>query len=106
MREAETKLSPLGHPIVEELVFRKPAPPDETKVTAALARLHAELEPWNARLVGGPFLLGDAFTLADITLYTPLASLVGLLQERAESPALPHLNAWRARIAARPSTAY
>ena len=106
IREAEVECLPPVEPIVEELVHRRPALPDEVKVGAALAELHAALVPWNARLESRPFLLGDAFTLADIVLYTPLAALAGLLRERAESPALTHLNAWRARVAARPSTAY
>jgi len=107
IREAETKALAPGEVIVEEMVHRKPAPPNEARVSEALAQMHTALEPWNARLEQRPFLLGDAFTLADIVLYTPLYGLLGLLGPRAEpAPSLPHLHAWRERIAARPSTAY
>ncbi len=107
IHEADTKLHPIGYPIVAEMVHKGPAPPDEAKVTAALAQLRTALEPWNARVAQQPFLLGQTFTLADIVLYTPLFSLVGLLGSRAEpTPALSHLHAWRERIAARPTTAY
>jgi glutathione S-transferase len=107
IREADTNLHPIARPIVEEMVHKRPAPPDEAKVTAALAQLRTALEPWNARVEHQPFLLGPTFTLADIVLYTPLFSLVGLLGPRGElTPGLPHLHAWRERIAARPTTAY
>jgi glutathione S-transferase len=94
--------------VAEEFVYKPPAERDDAKVQEGLRRLHAALVPWNARLEGNAFLLGDQFTLADIALFTPaIYSMSKLLGEQGEIPAsLPSLRAWRDRVAARPSTAY
>jgi glutathione S-transferase len=105
MREVDSKLHPCVTAIEEQVVHRKPAPPDEAKVSEALARVHAGLEPWNERLQRQRFLVGDEFTLADIALYTPLFALVGFLGKSGEVPlALSDLRDWYDRVAARPST--
>jgi glutathione S-transferase len=107
IREAESKAVAVGFPIVEELVHRRPAEPNQARITETLTQLRAALQPWNARLEHRPYLLGDSFSLVDIALYTPLYSLLGLVGPRAEpTVSLPHLLAWRERISARPSAAY
>lgn len=107
MREVDAKLGPIGAPIVEQFVHNTSGPHDGAKIEAALARLHAALVPWDARLEGHDFLLGDQFTLADVALYTPLVSMAGLLGPDRPIPATrTHLLAWRDRIDARPSAAH
>jgi glutathione S-transferase len=107
MREVDAKLLPNMGPIVEEVVYKTAGPPDEAKVEAAIAQFRNALAPWQARLERQAFLFGDTLTLADITLFTPIASMVRLVGERGDIPeSLPVLRAWRDRIAARPSTAY
>ena len=107
MREVDAKLLPNMGPIVEEVVYKAAGPRDEAKLEAGIAQFRNALAPWQARLEHHAFLLGDTLTLADITLFTPIAAMVRLLGERGEVPeSLTILRAWRDRIAARPSTAY
>jgi glutathione S-transferase len=107
MREVDAKLLPTMGPVVAEVVYKKVGPRDEGKVQAGIAQFRDGLVPWQARLEHQPFLLGDTFTLADITLFTPIFSMVRLLGAGGEIPeALTSLRAWRDRIAARPSVAY
>lgn len=107
MREVEDRLLRAAFVIVDEMVHKPPAQRDESKVQQGILATRDELAAWNARVEGKPYLLGDAFTLADIALYTPLYSMAELLGERGEIPkTLPALRTWRARVAARPSTAY
>jgi glutathione S-transferase len=60
----------------------------------------AWLEPLMA---GRQFVAGDRFTIADIILFAALDFGRGVGQPL--DPALPNLNAWFARVAARPSAA-
>jgi glutathione S-transferase len=54
------------------------------------------------RLIGdGPFLAGDRFSLADVTLYTLLDFFAGVGQPL--DPKLGNVGAWFQRVAARPS---
>jgi glutathione S-transferase len=106
MREVDAKLAPAMGPVVEEVVYKTSGPPDHGKVQAGITQFHNALAPWQARLEHRPFLLGDMFTLADVTLFTPIFSMVQLVGASGDIPeALPILREWRARIAARPSTA-
>jgi glutathione S-transferase len=76
--------------------------PDEAKVTDARGRFIAGLTAWNQRLAGREFLVGDALSLADVTLYTVFPAM-----ERLAGVQIPaehaDLRAWRDRIASRPS---
>ena len=107
MRDVEEKLMVVGFSLAQEVVFKPPAERDESKVQEGLVRLHDALAPWDARLDGKTFLVGDRFTLADITLFTPLYSLGKMLGERGDLPTpFGNLRAWHDRVAKRPSTAY
>ena len=80
---------------------------DENKVQAGLAQFREALVPWQGRLEGRPFLMGDLLTLADIALFTPLFGMVRLVGENGEILAtFTALRGWRDRMTARPSTAY
>jgi glutathione S-transferase len=89
----------LGTVAVETLY--KPQP-DGAKVADAQRGFIAGLAAWNQRLAGREFLVGDALSLADVTLYTVFPAM-----ERLTGVQIPveyaHLLAWRDRIASRPS---
>ena len=51
----------------------------------------------------GPFVAGDAFTVADITLLCVLDFAVGLVRVPMPWSALPHLLAWHIRVSGRAS---
>jgi glutathione S-transferase len=76
---------------------------DEQKIAEAKNALDEAWPAWDSFLEkrGGPFLLGEAFTLADIALYPfipALRSVAGIEVPSKHS----HLHAWIARVAARP----
>jgi glutathione S-transferase len=75
---------------------------DEAKVADAVRGFIAGMDAWNQRLAGREFLVGDALSLADVTLYTVFPAMERLtgVQIAAEHA---HLRAWRDRIASRPS---
>ena len=50
-----------------------------------------------------PFVAGDRFTIADITAFCAVEFARGLMKFRPANEAMPHLAAWRDRIAERPS---
>jgi glutathione S-transferase len=50
-----------------------------------------------------PFVAGDRFTIADITAFCAIEFARGLLKFRPADEGLPHLQAWRDRMAERPS---
>ena len=50
-----------------------------------------------------PFIAGERFTIADITAFCAIEFARGLLKFRPGDEGLPHLQAWRDRIAERPS---
>jgi glutathione S-transferase len=107
MRDVDAKVFPAMGPVVGEMVHKPEGSRDENKVQTGLAQFREALVPWQARLEGRPFLMGDLLTLADIALFTPLFGMVRLVGESGEIPAtLSALRAWRDRMTARPSTAY
>jgi glutathione S-transferase len=107
MREVDAKLLPTMGGIVEEVVHKTEGSRDESRVQAGISQFRDSLVPWQARLEHRPFLLGDALTLADIALFTPIFAMARLVGASGNIPeALTLLRAWRDRIAARPSTAY
>jgi glutathione S-transferase len=52
-----------------------------------------------------PFVAGQRFTIADITAFCALEFGRGLMKFRPGQEGMPHLQAWRDRIAERPSAA-
>lgn len=54
-------------------------------------------------LASQPFVAGQRFTIADITAFCALEFARGLMKFRPSAEAMPHLQAWRDRIAERPS---
>ena len=76
-----------------------PATPEEYK-TIAKDRLMGRLRWVNEQLEGKTYLMGDTFTVADGYLFTVTnwAPRVGV-----DLSGLAHLNAYRARVAARPA---
>ena len=107
MREIDSKLMPLMGAVSWETVHKPVAERDDTLIQAAFDKFVDGLLPWNARLADRTFLQGDAFTLADVLLFTPLFALH---RDAARSAHLldphPHVRAWYGRMAARRSTAY
>jgi glutathione S-transferase len=77
---------------------------DEAKVAQATREFVGALAAWDRGLEGRSFLVGDALSLADITLFTLFPAMRGLAG--VEIPAeRSHLRAWFDRLTARPTTA-
>ncbi len=57
----------------------------------------------DGELAKQPFVAGERFTIADITAFCGLEFARGLMKYRPGDEGLQHLQAWRERIAARPS---
>jgi glutathione S-transferase len=86
--------------LITEILFKKER--DEAKIAAAKRAFLDALVPWNAYFDGRTFAVGDALTLADITLYTFFPSVKS--HANLEIPAeLTHLRAWHDRMKALPS---
>lgn len=66
-------------------------------------REHAAL--FDAMLAKQPYLAGERFTAADITAFCALEFARGLVKYKPGAEGLTHLQAWRDKIAARPSAA-
>jgi glutathione S-transferase len=84
-----------------------PGPVDYAQIPAlaqrGLARLDAFFTVLDAQLAGHPFLAGAAFSIADITAV--VAVDFARVVKRQPDERHPHLRAWRARMAERPSMA-
>ncbi len=59
----------------------------------------------DAELAHQPFVAGERFTIADITAFCALEFARGLMKFRPAAEGMEHLQAYRDRIAARPSAA-
>jgi len=71
---------------------------------AAQGEKMREVARWfDTQLVQQPFIAGERFTIADITAYCGLEFGRGLMKFRPGAEGMPHLQAWRDRIAARPT---
>ena len=57
----------------------------------------------DAELTAHPFIAGPRFTIADITAFCALEFARGLMKFRPFDEGMPHLQAWRDRVAERPS---
>jgi glutathione S-transferase len=58
---------------------------------------------FDAQLAAQPFIAGERFTVADITAFCALEFARGLLKFKPGAEGMAHLQAWRDRIAQRPS---
>jgi glutathione S-transferase len=56
-------------------------------------------------LAGQPYVAGARFTIADITAFCAMEFARGLMKFRPGAEDMPHLQAWRDRMAQRPSAA-
>lgn len=68
-------------------------------------RMRASARRLDAALAQQDFVAGTRFSIADITAFCALEFARGLLKFRPGAEGMPHLQAWRDRIAARPSAA-
>lgn len=65
-----------------------------------------EFARWlDQRLSSQPYLAGERFTIADITAFCALEFARGLMKFKPGAEGMPHLQAYRDRIAERPSAA-
>jgi len=99
-RAAQELASKLGTVVVERLYKSQP---DEAKITEAKREFIQALDAWDQQLENRAFLVGDALSLADVTLYTIFPAMlrqadIGIPEHRK------HLRAWHDRMAARPSS--
>jgi glutathione S-transferase len=96
-RELESRLGAA----VAEVLFKPQR--DEAKLEEAKRGFVDALEAWDRHLEGRTFLVGDALSLADVTLYTVFPSMRGVVG--TEIPVeRRNLRAWHDRMAARPTT--
>ena len=98
MTEAE---EPLITAIVNRL-FLAEAQRDEKKVADAAERFKKPLAVLDSALAGRPYLVGEAFTVADLNVCSvvSLASMVGF-----DLSGAPNVQAWLGRCLARPALA-
>ena len=66
-------------------------------------RVRESAARFDAMLAQQPYWAGDRFTIADITAFTSIEFARGLLKFRAGEEGFAHLQAWRDRVAERPS---
>jgi glutathione S-transferase len=65
-----------------------------------------EVMRWlDSELTRQPFMAGERFTIADITAFCAIEFARGLMKFKPGDEGMPALQAWRDRIAARPSAA-
>ena len=84
-------------------VLEQPQFPDFGRSQGEKVRVGAR---WlDAELAHAPFVAGERFTIADITSFCAIEFARGLMKFRPGDEAMPALQAWRDRIAARPSAA-
>ena len=83
-----------------EIVFKKER--DEAKIAEVKKAFLDALVPWNEYFKGRTYAVGDALSLADITLYTFFPS-VKAHANLDVPPELTHLRAWHDRMKSRPS---
>lgn len=74
---------------------------DPAKLEAARSAFIEHCAAWDRELEGKTFVSGDAFSLADITLYTIFPAIRSLAHVEIGQEH-PHLKAWLDRIATRP----
>jgi glutathione S-transferase len=99
-RVAPEILTHLGT-LVAEIKFKPQR--DEAKIAEATRGFLDALASWDRHLEGRTFLVGDALSLADVTLFTAFPAIHGLVG--AEIPTeRKNLRAWYDRMTARSTT--
>jgi RNA polymerase-associated protein len=94
------EIGPKNMALVTEILFKKER--DEAKIAEAKKAFLDALVPWNEYFKGRTYAVGDALSLADITMYTFFPSLKA--HANLEIPgSLTHLRAWHDRLKSRPS---
>jgi glutathione S-transferase len=78
--------------------------PDEAAIDAALPKARIVIDVLSRELAARPFFVGDAPSLADVLLAPQLDLMSGTPEWRTLA-AHPNLDAWLARMRARPSMA-
>lgn len=68
-------------------------------------KLHQYTAWFDSLLARQPYMAGERFTVADITAFCALEFARGLMKYKPGAAGLVHLQAWRDRIAERPSAA-
>lgn len=96
------ELMPKHVNLLTEVFFK--AERDSAKVSEARSAYERALEPWNRHFEQRRFAVGDALTLADITLYTVFPATARFTHVEIPSE-YDHLRAWRDRIAQRTAAA-
>jgi glutathione S-transferase len=81
--------------------LEKPQFPEYGQVQAQRVRDNARR--FDELLATQPYWAGDRFTIADITAFCSIEFARGLLKFRAGDEGFTHLQAWRDRVAERPS---
>jgi glutathione S-transferase len=79
------------------------AAPDEALIAAALLQARTALNSLSALKTGGPWLLGDQLTLADLHAGPIVGYFAKVTEGRAAIAELPLIQAWWERLAARQS---
>jgi glutathione S-transferase len=89
-----------GAQLVRLQAARDMGTPDDAHGTAALQALHALLALLDARLAKQPWMLGDAYSLVDLSVGSVIgySTYIG-----APVASYAHVQAWLARVQARPS---
>ena len=88
-----------GHPGLAPL--EQPQFPDFAAAQAGRLREFAQV--FDAELATRPWWAGDRFSIADITAFCAIEFVRGLMRWQPGEQGLPNLQAWRDRVAARPS---
>ena len=84
-------------------MLEQPQFPDFGASQGEKMREHAR---WlDGELARRPFVAGERFTVADITAWCALEFARGLMKFKPGAEGMPHLQAWRDRMAERPSAA-
>jgi glutathione S-transferase len=99
VKELAAKLGAIEH----EVIVKPPDERDTNKVASARQGFLDALGPWEDRLAGQTFVMGEGLTIVDIVLYT----LFPAMKRHAAvdiPPERKHLRAWHDRMTARPST--
>jgi glutathione S-transferase len=102
VHEIEKKLMPPTYQLTREMFFKPIEQRDPATVEKLREAWREALAVHDARLAGRRFLHGDQLSLADVMLYTPLASTRRFTSEEPPG-SMANLRAWRDRMAGRPS---
>jgi glutathione S-transferase len=94
-------LQPVERPLFWGLVRTPPAERDPVAMQQAADTAAVQWRIIDRQLATRDFLEGDGFSLADIAVGAYARRWLGV--EGVERPALPHLDRWFARLAARPA---